>query len=91
MTLSVAFGLLSYVLVMITASYSRLGDAQNIALLTLSLLLVPAFAYWMHRQERLGKPAIRTIIRDALLRGISVGACLGGDVAFCEARVAVLG
>ncbi|KAF6226159.1 hypothetical protein HO133_009025 [Letharia lupina] len=43
---------------MITASYSRLGEAQNIALLTLSLLLVPAFAYWMHRQERLGKPAI---------------------------------
>lgn len=58
MTLSVAIGLLSYVLAMITASYSRLGEAQNIALLTLSLLLVPAFAYWMHRQERLGKPAI---------------------------------
>lgn len=57
-TLSVAFGLLSYVLAMITASYSRLGDPQNIALLTISLLLVPAFAYWMRRQERMGNPAI---------------------------------
>lgn len=58
MTLSVAFGLLSYVLAMITASYSRLGDAQTVVLLTVSLLLVPAFAYWMRRQERLRRPAI---------------------------------
>lgn len=58
MTLSIAFGLLTYVLAMITASYSRLGDAQNIAILAISLLLVPVFVYWMHRQECLGKPAI---------------------------------
>lgn len=58
MTLNIASGLLSYVLAMITASYSRLGDAQNIALLTISLLLVLVFAYWMHRQEKLGRPAI---------------------------------
>ena len=58
MTLSVAFGLLSYVLAMITADYSSLGEPQNIVLFTTSLLLVPAFAYWMHRQERSGKAAI---------------------------------
>ena len=58
LTLSVAFGLLSYVLAMITANYSRFGDAQNIVLLSISLLLVPAFADWMRRQERLGRPAI---------------------------------
>ena len=51
MTLSTAFGLLSYVLAMIAANYSSLGDAQNIALLTISLLLVPALHRRPHRHR----------------------------------------
>ena len=43
---------------MVTASYSRLGDPANIALLVIGIVLIPAFVVWVARQERLGKPAI---------------------------------
>ena len=58
MTISVSLGLLSYVLAMVTASYSRLGHPLNIVLLAVALLLIPVFGLWMRRQERLNKPAI---------------------------------
>lgn len=57
-TLSASLGLLSYVLAMVTASYSRMQEPQNIALLTIALLLMPVFVLWMQRQQRLGRPAI---------------------------------
>lgn len=57
-SLSLSLGLLSYVLAMVTASYSRLKDPQNIAMLSIAVLLLPAFVLWMQRQERLGRPAI---------------------------------
>ncbi len=57
-SLSTSLGLLSYVLAMVTASYTRMQDAQNIAILTIALLLIPVFVLWMQRQERLGRPAI---------------------------------
>lgn len=43
---------------MVTASYSRIGDALNIALLVVAIVLMPAFVFWVARQERLGRPAI---------------------------------
>lgn len=57
-SLSTSLGLLSYVLAMVTASYTRMQDTPNIAILIIALLLIPAFVLWMQRQERLGRPAI---------------------------------
>ncbi|KAK0099390.1 hypothetical protein ONS96_008418 [Cadophora gregata f. sp. sojae] len=49
---------LSYVLAIITGKSSSIKSAQNISLLTIALLLMPAFIFWMSRQECLGRPAI---------------------------------
>ncbi|KAK0106815.1 hypothetical protein ONS95_003537 [Cadophora gregata] len=49
---------LSYVLAIITGKSSSIKSAQNISLLTIALLLIPAFIFWMSRQECLGRPAI---------------------------------
>jgi hypothetical protein len=42
----------------ITGSSSRIHEPTNIATLAIAIALIPAFALWMHRQERLGRPAI---------------------------------
>lgn len=57
-SMSTALGLLSYVLAMVTANYTRIGDPQNIAMLAIAISLIPGFIFWMQRQERLGRPAI---------------------------------
>lgn len=58
----------------VTASSSRLRDAPNIALLSIAAALIPAFIFWMGRQERLGKPAL---IPNSLWRNIAFTAiCL---------------
>ena len=57
-SLSISLGMLSYVLAMVTANYSRLRDPHNVAMLVIAVTLVPAFLTWMQRQERLGRPAI---------------------------------
>ena len=43
---------------MLTASTSHIRDASNIAILSIALAMIPLFIFWMHRQERLGKPAL---------------------------------
>jgi len=55
---SASLGMLSYVFAMVTASTSRLRDPANIVLLSLAVILVPAFIFWVGRQERLNRPAI---------------------------------
>ena len=50
--------MLSYVFAMITSSTSTIRHPPNIALLSISGALMPAFVFWVGRQERLGKPAI---------------------------------
>jgi hypothetical protein len=52
---------------MITISYSSISDAQNIALLVISAALLPAFSFWVGRQERRGKAAL---IPNSLWRNI---------------------
>lgn len=42
----------------VTASASNLKNASNITLLIISLAIVPAFIFWVGRQERMGKPAL---------------------------------
>jgi MFS family permease len=56
--LSVALGILLYVLATTTSSYKNLSDTENIVLLTVSLILLCAFPVWMHFQVKHGKPAI---------------------------------
>lgn len=52
---------------MITLSYSKIGDAQNIALLVVSVALLPTFTFWMRRQEKRGQPAL---IPNSLWRSV---------------------
>ncbi|KAI9891158.1 MAG: hypothetical protein M1814_003001 [Vezdaea aestivalis] len=55
---STSLGAMSYVFAMVTASTSHLRDPPNIALLIFAVCLLPAFVFWVGRQERLGRPAI---------------------------------
>ena len=50
--------LLSYVLAMITSDVNNMRQAPNIAILSVSLGLVPAFVFWMGRQEKLREPVL---------------------------------
>jgi nitrate/nitrite transporter NarK len=43
---------------MVTSSSSKLKDPPNIACLGIAFILLPAFVFWVSRQERLGRPAI---------------------------------
>lgn len=43
---------------MMTSDIAYIRQGTNVALLSLSLALVPAFIFWVGRQERLGKPAL---------------------------------
>lgn len=55
-----SFGLamLSYVFATIAASRSSIREPSSIVLLTLSLLFIPLFIFWVGRQENKGRPAI---------------------------------
>ncbi|ETN42395.1 uncharacterized protein HMPREF1541_01549 [Cyphellophora europaea CBS 101466] len=56
--LSASLGMLSYVFAAITGAVSTIRQPATIVLLTLAVLLIPVFAFWVHRQEKLGRPAI---------------------------------
>lgn len=79
--LSIALGILLYVLAMTTSSYRRFSDVQNIVLVTFSLLLLLAFPVYMNYQVRRNKPAI---IPNKLWRNVPFTAtCIA--VFFCWA------
>jgi MFS family permease len=42
----------------LTGSTSKILDPVTLSMLIISVLLIPAFIYWVGRQERLGRPAI---------------------------------
>ena len=54
----VCIGMLSYFLAMIAEDTTSIKRPGNIALLMLSVLLIPVFVGWMRYQERRGKPAL---------------------------------
>lgn len=79
--LSIALGILLYVLAMTTSSYRRFTDVQNIVLFTVALVLLIAFPIYMRYQVRRGKPAI---IPNKLWRNVPFTAtCIA--VFFCWA------
>lgn len=57
-TASVSLAMLSYVLASVTGSQSEIRQPVNIALLAVAVALIPAFIFWVGRQEGLDKPAI---------------------------------
>lgn len=56
--MSVALGMLLYVLATTTSSYRKFSDAKTIALLSLSVILLGTFPVWMNYQAGRGRPAI---------------------------------
>ncbi|OIW28670.1 MFS general substrate transporter [Coniochaeta ligniaria NRRL 30616] len=48
----------SYVLAMLSSDIAEIKKPTNIVLLALSLLLIPVFVAWMHRQTSLHRPAL---------------------------------
>ncbi|GME24419.1 Asparagine synthase [Neofusicoccum parvum] len=56
--ISAALALVSYVFAAVTGSARSIRKPLNIALLAAAAALVPAFALWMRRQTRLGRPAL---------------------------------
>lgn len=56
--ISLALGLLSYVLAAITVDVSSIRLPGNIFMLVLSILLFPAFGSWAHIQEKRGRPVL---------------------------------
>jgi hypothetical protein len=55
---SACMTMLLYVFAMITSSTSTIRHVPNIVLLSLAAMLMPAFIFWVGRQERLSRPAI---------------------------------
>lgn len=72
--ISASLGLLSYVLATITANDSAISLPSNITILILAVLLLPAFVYWVHRQEKLGRPALipNSIWRNPVFSSICI-------------------
>jgi hypothetical protein len=77
--LSVALGILLYVLAMTTSSYRNIDDSQNIALLVVSGVLLACFPCWMWFQEKRGKPALipNRLWRNAAFTSICVSVFFG--------------
>ncbi|EQB55877.1 major facilitator superfamily transporter [Colletotrichum gloeosporioides Cg-14] len=71
---SVALGLLLYVLAMTTSSYTKLNDASNIALLVVAVVLLVAFPVWMDFQVKKNRPALipNRLWRNAAFTSICV-------------------
>ncbi|KAK4498630.1 hypothetical protein PRZ48_009140 [Zasmidium cellare] len=83
--------MLSVVFAMLSVNGDDIRRPVNIALLAISIALLPAFALWMHRQEKLGKPAVipNSLWKDSrftsicLMIGLSNGAQSGLSL-FCS-------
>ncbi|KAB5555091.1 major facilitator superfamily domain-containing protein [Coniochaeta sp. 2T2.1] len=75
----------SYVLAMLSSDIQEIHKPTNIVLLTLSLSLIPAFIYWMHRQESLSKPALipNSIWRKLAFTSVSIMILLSTAVMNC--------
>lgn len=77
--------MLSYVFAMLSVSADEIHRPTNIALLVISIALLPAFGLWMHRQEKLQRPAVipNSLWKDSrftsicLMIGLSNGAQSG--------------
>lgn len=72
--LSTSLGMLSYVFAALTGAVLTIREPTTISLVVLAILLIPAFALWVQRQERLGRPAIipNSIWRNRVFTSICI-------------------
>jgi MFS family permease len=82
---SASLATFSYVLAMLSSDIMEIKKPANIVLLALSLILVPAFIAWMHRQERLQKPALipNSIWKNTAFASVCVMVILSNAVMNC--------
>ncbi|KIW95698.1 uncharacterized protein Z519_04283 [Cladophialophora bantiana CBS 173.52] len=72
--LSTALGLLSYVFAVLTGNVSSIKSPTNIACLSTAAALIPAFVFWVGRQEKLNRPAIipNSLWRNRVFTGVCI-------------------
>ncbi|KAL8873632.1 MAG: hypothetical protein Q9174_000933 [Haloplaca sp. 1 TL-2023] len=75
---SVALALLSYELAVVSTSSRGIKEPENIAMLTLALVLLTAFVAWMHNQEKQHKPALipNSLWKDKVFTSICINVFL---------------
>jgi MFS family permease len=72
---SASLAMLSYSFASITGNTARIKSPSTLALLIISIALVPTFILWVGRQERLGRPAIipNSLWRNRIFTTICIG------------------
>ncbi|KAF2012238.1 integral membrane protein [Aaosphaeria arxii CBS 175.79] len=72
---ALSLAMLSYSFASITGNTSRIREPGTLAMLVISIALVPAFILWVGRQERLGRPAVipNSLWRNRIFTCISIG------------------
>lgn len=82
---SISLATFSYVLAMLSSDINEIKKPANIVLLCLSLVLIPAFAAWMNRQERRQQPALipNSIWKNTAFTSICIMILLSNAVMNC--------
>ncbi|KAJ9137791.1 MFS general substrate transporter [Coniochaeta hoffmannii] len=82
---STALATFSYVLATLSSDITTVKHPTNIALLALSLLLIPSFNFWMRRQESLLRPVLipNSIWRKLAFTSVSIMILLSTAVMNC--------
>ena len=82
---SACMAMLSYVLAALSADIDSMSSAVNISLLCLGVALIPVFIFWMHRQEKLRKPALipNRLWKNAAFSSVCVMVVLSNAVINC--------
>ena len=75
---SVALALLSYELAVVSTSSRGIKESENIAMLTLALVLLTGFVDWMHNQEKQHKSALipNSLSKDKVFTSICINVFL---------------
>lgn len=82
---STSLATFSYVLAMLSSDTDEIKKPTNIVLLTVSLILIPAFIFWMRHQESLSKPALipNSIWKNTAFTSICIMVLLSTAVMNC--------
>ncbi|KAF2876687.1 major facilitator superfamily domain-containing protein [Massariosphaeria phaeospora] len=70
-----SLAMLSYSFAMITGNTTNITNPETLTTLVVSIALIPAFIFWVGRQERLGRPAIipNSLWRNRIFTCICIG------------------
>ncbi|KAF1979739.1 integral membrane protein [Bimuria novae-zelandiae CBS 107.79] len=72
---SASLAMLSYAFALISDSGSSIKQPATLSTLVISIALIPAFIYWVDRQERLGRPAVipNSLWRNRIFTTVCIG------------------